>query len=103
MRDKRLTHVDNTYTEHLSNFGRCSVFILPDVMLCSEEAAPTLHFKQKFIMKLIITIVNVCERLFEELIKELLNEHYIVVSAHSREIDGKKVRFRKAHLRKRKS
>jgi len=71
-------------------------------MLCSEEAAPTLRFKQKYIMLLITTIVNVCERLFEELIKELLNEHYIIVSAYSRKIDGKKVRLRKAHLRKRK-
>jgi len=54
------------------------------------------------IMSLITIIVNVCERLFEELVKELLIEHYVVVSAHYRVVNGKKVRVRKAHLRKRK-
>jgi len=71
-------------------------------MLCSEEAAPTLQHKQSLCMKILIFISRVCERLFEELVKELLAEHFIIVSAHSREIDGKQVRVRKAHLRRRK-
>ena len=43
-----------------------------------------------------------CERLFEELVKELLKDRFTVVSGSFREIDGRKVRVRKAHLRKRK-
>ena len=44
----------------------------------------------------------VCERLFEELVKELLKDRFTVVSGSFRETDGRKVRVRKAHLRKRK-
>ncbi len=51
---------------------------------------------------LIRTILSVCERLFEELVKELLKDRFTVVSGSFREIDGRKVRVRKAHLRKRK-
>ncbi len=45
---------------------------------------------------------DVCERLFEELVKELLKDRFTVVSGSFREIDGRKVRVRKAHLRRRK-
>ncbi|MBQ0087193.1 MAG: hypothetical protein KBS72_05880 [Bacteroidales bacterium] len=45
---------------------------------------------------------NVCERLFEELVKELLKDRFTVISGSFREINGRKVRVRKAHLRKRK-
>ena len=48
------------------------------------------------------TIITVCERLFEELVKELLLNHYVVVSAHREEKNGRKVLVRKAHLRRRK-
>ena len=51
---------------------------------------------------LIRTILSVCERLFEELVKELLKDRFTVVSGSFREIDGRKVRVKKAHLRKRK-
>ena len=55
-----------------------------------------------FTMNILRIIFNVCERLFEELVKELLKDRFTVVSGSFREIDGKKVRVRKAHLRKRK-
>ena len=58
-------------------------------------------FKLSF-MNTILTIRNVCERLFEELVKELLKDRFTVVSGSFREIGGRKVRVRKAHLRKRK-
>ena len=45
-------------------------------------------------------IINVCERLLDELVKELLDEHYTVVSASYRQVDGRKVRVRKGHLRR---
>ena len=54
------------------------------------------------IMYNLLTIRNVCERLFEELVKELLKDRFTVVSGSFREIDGRKVRVMKAHLRKRK-
>ena len=46
--------------------------------------------------------LDVCERLFEELVKELLKNRFTVVSGSFRETDGRKVRVRKARLRKRK-
>ena len=55
-----------------------------------------------FTMNILRIIFNVCERLFEELVKELLKDRFTVVSGSFREIDGRKVRVRKAHLRKRK-
>ena len=55
-----------------------------------------------FTMNILRIIFNVCERLFEELVKELLKDRFSVVSGSFREIDGRKVRVRKAHLRKRK-
>ena len=55
-----------------------------------------------FTMNILRIIFNVCERLFEELVKELLKDRFTVVSGSSREINGRKVRVRKAHLRKRK-
>ena len=55
-----------------------------------------------FTMNILRIIFNVCERLFEELVKELLKDRFVVVSGSFREINGRKVRVRKAHLRKRK-
>ena len=55
-----------------------------------------------FTMNILRIIFNVCERLFEELVKELLKDRFTVVSGSFREINGRKVRVRKAHLRKRK-
>ena len=55
-----------------------------------------------FTMNILRIIFNVCERLFEELVKELLKDRFTVVSGSFREIDGRRVRVRKAHLRKRK-
>ena len=46
--------------------------------------------------------LNVCERLLEELVKELTLENFTIVSASYEVRDGRKVRKRKAHLRKRK-
>jgi len=66
------------------------------------KAAPTLQTQNKFIMNHLFIICHVCERLFEELVKELLMSHFIIVSGSNRQINGKLVRIRKAHLRKRK-
>lgn len=49
-----------------------------------------------------ISFITVCERLFEELVKELLLDRFTIVSACNKEKDGRKVLVRKAHLRRRK-
>ena len=46
------------------------------------------------------SIINVCERLFDELVKEWLKDRYIVVSGSSRKVNGRTVCVRKAHLRR---
>ena len=53
-------------------------------------------------MVLIQIFKVVRERLVDEIANELLNERFIIVSACYRDVDGKRVRKRKAHLRKRK-
>ena len=52
-------------------------------------------------MKILYLLSNVCERLFDELVKELLLDRYTVVSGTFRQKDGRKIRVRKAHLRRR--
>ena len=64
------------------------------------KAAPTLHSKKSG-MNIISIIFNVCERLFDELVRELLLNRYTIVSGSFRETHGRKVRIRKAHLRRR--
>ena len=51
-------------------------------------------------MKNIYFIFRICERLFDELVKEWLLDRYIIVSGSFREIDGRKVLVRKSHLRR---
>ena len=46
------------------------------------------------------SILNVCERLFDELVKEWLKSRYTIVSGTFREVDGRKIRVRKSHLRR---
>ena len=77
-------------------------FVLPDGTSRSGKAAPTLQPKMFTEMNLLLLFLNVCERLFEELVKELLEDHFTIVSGSYREVDGKMVRVRKAHLRRRK-
>lgn len=43
---------------------------------------------------------NVCERLFDELVKEWLQNRYTIVSGTFRETNGRMVRIRKGHLRR---
>lgn len=52
-------------------------------------------------MRSISTFLNVCERLFDELAKELLMDRFIIVSASYDAKNGRRIRRRKAHLRKR--
>lgn len=66
----------------------------------SEEAAPTLH-TLIVIMKLHRILDIVRERLVDELVKEMLKDRYTIVSACYKEKDGKKIRKRKAHVRRR--
>ena len=80
-----------------------SVFFSPTgCNACSRKAAPTLQHFKTFTMNILRIIFNVCERLFEELVKELLKDRFSVVSGSFREVNGRRVRIRKAHLRKRK-
>lgn len=73
-----------------------------DVLL--SEAAPTLqHVIKHTIVNMHITkLLNVCERLLEELVKELLLANFTIVSASYEVRYGRKIRKRKAHLRRRK-
>ena len=52
--------------------------------------------------KQISIILSVCERLFDELVKELTLNNFTIVSASYEVKNGRKVRKRRAHLRKRK-
>ena len=45
----------------------------------------------------ILIFVNVCERLFDELVKEWLKSRYTIVSGTFREVNGRKIRVRKGH------
>ena len=65
-----------------------------------SKAAPTLRKQKHSVIMKIQSILNVCERLFDELVKEWLLDHYIIVSRTFREIDGRKVLVRKSHLRR---
>ena len=49
---------------------------------------------------LIQSFIIVCERLFDELVKELLLSRYTVVSGTFRESNGHRVRIRRGHLRR---
>lgn len=51
-------------------------------------------------IKFFSLINSVCERLFDELVKEWLQNRYTIVSGSFRVIDGRKVRVRKGHLRR---
>ena len=42
-------------------------------------------------------LINVCERLFDELVKEWLQNRYTIVSGTFRETNGCKVRIRKGY------
>ena len=53
------------------------------------------------LMKTITIIINVMERLFDELVKELALDRFVIVSGSVQAKDGRAVRFRKAHLRRR--
>ena len=53
-----------------------------------------------FMLKHILLLRNVCERIFDELVKEWLKSRYSIVSGTSREINGRKVLIRKSHLRR---
>lgn len=77
-----------------------SIFLsLPDVLLLrgSRSDAPSNNYH----MKLHIFFDIVCERLVDELVKEMLKDRYTIVSACYKEKDGKKIRKRKAHVRRR--
>ena len=60
------------------------------------KAAPTL----RAINQQITLLFNVMERLFDELVKELALDRFVIVSGTVRRINGKVVRMRKAHLRR---
>lgn len=64
-----------------------------------EIAAPTLH-TCKLIFMIHHILFNVCERLFDELVKEWLQNRYSIVSGSFRETDGRRIRIRKGHLRR---
>ena len=43
---------------------------------------------------------NICERLFDELVKEWLQNRYTIVSGSFRDANGHRIRIRKGHLRR---
>ena len=51
-------------------------------------------------IKLIYLLHSACERLFDELVKEWLQNRYSIVSGTFRVIDGRKVQVRRSHLRR---
>ena len=77
-----------------------SVFL--SYRMSAQKAAPTLHIHLGIIkmIRIIYSVISVCERLFDELVKEWLQNRYSIVSGTTRVIDGRKVRFRKSHLRR---
>ena len=68
-------------------------------MYALKEAAPTLR-SINIIKSMLSTIINVCERLFDELVKEWLKSRYTIVSGSFREVNGRRIRVRKGHLRR---
>ena len=62
------------------------------------EAAPMLHKQQLSFYMNIQLIHNICERLFDELVKEWLQNRYTIVSGTFRETNGRMVRIRKFGL-----
>ena len=55
-----------------------------------SKAAPTLRKQKHSVIMKIQSILNVCERLFDELVKEWLKSRYTIVSGTFREIDGRR-------------
>ena len=49
---------------------------------------------------MILALFFICQRLFDELVKEWLQDRYSIVSGTFRVINGHKVRVRKSHLRR---
>ena len=64
----------------------------------SRSNAPRYQINNQ--MSIITIIFNVMERLFDELVKELVLNRFVIVSGSFRRIDGKVVRTKKAHLRR---
>ena len=64
----------------------------------SRSNAPRYQINNQ--MSIITIIFNVMERLFDELVKELALDRFVIVSGTVRRINGKVVRMRKAHLRR---
>ena len=103
VRDKRLTHVEKPKQSTLFQADKVLCFlVLPDVMLAQGKPLRRSSTLKALFMNIIRIYQDVCERLFEELVKELLKDRFTIVSGSFREIDGRTVRVRKAHLRKRK-
>lgn len=68
--------------------------------LKSRSNVPAILIAIIVMIKLIYLLHSVCERLFDELVKEWLQNRYSIVSGTFREIKGRKVRIRKGHLRR---
>ena len=100
--DARVSKPRATLNRVFSFNGGTLFFCSNGWLYFSEEAAPTLRHNYRIIMNIISIFKVVRERLVDEIAKELLNERFIIVSACYRDVDGKRVRMRKAHLRKRK-
>lgn len=97
MRDKRLTYVDKTKQSIYSFSDGALCFFLPDG--CSVKPLQRSELKNSF-EDMLSKIINVCERLFEELVKEWLQNRYTIVSGSFREVNGRRIRIRKGHLRR---
>ena len=78
-----------------------ALYFYPTGLLLARESRSDAPSKFILLMHLIPIFINVLERLFDELVKELALDRFVIVSGSVREKDGKAVRFRKAHLRRR--
>ena len=102
VRDKVLTDV-KPKSEHLFVIGwMLCIFCPTGLVFCSgKPLRRSVLTIQKTQMWFISIFIHVCERLFDELVKELALGRFVIVSGSVREKNGKAVRFRKAHLRRR--
>ena len=102
VRDKVLTDV-KPKSEHLFVIGwMLCIFCPTGLVFCSgKPLRRSVLTIQKTQMWFISIFIHVCERLFDELVKELALDRFVIVSGSVREKNGKAVRFRKAHLRRR--
>lgn len=87
--------------QSISNHKIHTLFVFA-YRMSAQKTAPTLHINLGIIemIRIIYSVISVCERLFDELVKEWLQNRYSIVSGSFRETDDRRIRIRKGHLRR---